>query len=64
MSRRPDKVFSPLTAGAIRSVAELAMIILLIAVPFDDASASGQYVAAPMMVTNTVAAPFMRIFAR
>lgn len=33
---RPDKVFSPLTAGAITFVAELVqmMIILLIARPF------------------------------
>ncbi|MER3609365.1 sensor histidine kinase, partial [Klebsiella pneumoniae] len=35
---RPDKVFSPLTAGAITFVAELVqmMIILLIARPFQD----------------------------
>lgn len=36
---RPGKVFSPLTAGAITFVAEMAQmaIILLIARPFEDA---------------------------
>lgn len=61
---RPDKVFSPLTAGAITFVAELVqmMIILLIARPFEDALHLVQSIAAPMMVTNTVgAALFMRI---
>lgn len=61
---RPDKVFSPLTAGAITFVAELVqmMIILLIARPFGDALHLVQSIAAPMMVTNTVgAALFMRI---
>ncbi len=61
---RPDKVFSPLTAGAITFVAELVqmMIILLIARPFRDALHLVQSIAAPMMVTNTVgAALFMRI---
>ncbi len=40
---RPDKVFSPLTAGAITFVAELVqmMIILLIARPFRGRPASG-----------------------
>ncbi|SQC85825.1 autolysin sensor kinase [Klebsiella pneumoniae] len=52
---RPDKVFSPLTAGAITFVAELVqmMIILLIARPFQDALHLVQSIAAPMMVTNT-----------
>lgn len=61
---RPDKVFSPLTAGAITFVAEMAQmaIILLIARPFDDALHLVGSIAAPMMVTNTVgAALFMRI---
>ncbi|EAN1749275.1 sensor histidine kinase [Salmonella enterica] len=61
---RPDKVFSPLTAGAITFVAELVqmLIILLIARPFDDALHLVSNIAAPMMVTNTVgAALFMRI---
>ncbi|EKC5729229.1 sensor histidine kinase [Salmonella enterica] len=61
---RPDKVFSPLTAGAITCVAELVqmLIILLIARPFDDALHLVSNIAAPMMVTNTVgAALFMRI---
>lgn len=61
---RPDKVFSPLTAGAITFVAEMAQmaIILLIARPFDDALHLVSSIAAPMMVTNTVgAALFMRI---
>lgn len=61
---RPDKVFSPLTAGAITFVAEVAQmaIILLIARPFEDALHLVNSIAAPMMVTNTVgAALFMRI---
>jgi two-component system LytT family sensor kinase len=61
---RPDKVFSPLTAGAITFVAEMAQmaIILLIARPFEDALHLVSSIAAPMMVTNTVgAALFMRI---
>ena len=61
---RPDKVFSPWTAGAITFVAELVqmLIILLIARPFEDALHLVQSIAAPMMVTNTVgAALFMRI---
>lgn len=61
---RPDKVFSPLTAGAITFVAEMAQmaIILLIARPFEDALHLVNSIAAPMMVTNTVgAALFMRI---
>lgn len=61
---RPDKVFSPWTAGAITLVAELVqmLIILLIARPFDNAFNLVQSIAAPMMVTNTVgAALFMRI---
>lgn len=61
---RPDKVFSPLTAGAITFVAELVqmLIILLIARPFEDALHLVSNIAAPMMVTNTVgAALFMRI---
>ncbi len=55
---RPDKVFSPLTAGAITCVAELVqmLIILLIARPFDDALHLVSNIAAPMMVTNTVGA--------
>ena len=61
---RPDKVFSPLTAGAITFFAEMVqmLIILLIARPFDNALHLVQSIAAPMMVTNTVgAALFMRI---
>ena len=61
---RPDKVFSPWTAGAITLVAELVqmLIILLIARPFEDALHLVQSIAAPMMVTNTVGAElFMRI---
>ncbi|MDR3103270.1 MAG: sensor histidine kinase [Yokenella regensburgei] len=61
---RPDKVFSPWTAGAITLVAELVqmLIILLIARPFDNAFNLVQSIAAPMRVTNTVgAALFMRI---
>jgi len=61
---RPDKVFSPITAGAITFVAEMAQmaIILLIARPYEDALHLVSSIAAPMMVTNTVgAALFMRI---
>ncbi len=61
---RTDKVFSPLTAGAITFVAEVVqmLIILLIARPFDDAYRLVSNIAAPMIVTNTVgAALFMRI---
>ncbi|HEY4466295.1 MAG TPA: sensor histidine kinase [Klebsiella sp.] len=61
---RPDKVFSPLTAGVITFFAEMVqmLIILLIARPFEDAFHLVQSIAAPMMVTNTVgAALFMRI---
>ncbi|MDU1085353.1 MAG: sensor histidine kinase, partial [Leclercia adecarboxylata] len=61
---RPDKVFSPLTAGMVTLVAELVqmLIILLIARPFEDALHLVSSIAAPMMVTNTVgAALFMRI---
>jgi len=61
---RPDKVFSPLTAGMVTLVAELVqmMIILLIARPFEDAVHLVSSIAAPMMVTNTLgAALFMRI---
>lgn len=61
---RTDKVFSPLTAGAITFVAELVqmLIILLIARPFENALHLVSNIAAPMMVTNTVgAALFMRI---
>ena len=61
---RTDKVFNPLTAGAITFVAEMVqmLIILLIARPFDDAYRLVSNIAAPMMVTNTVgAALFMRI---
>ncbi|MCU6665121.1 sensor histidine kinase [Silvania hatchlandensis] len=61
---RPDKVFSPLTAGVVTLVAELVqmLIILLIARPFDNALHLVGNIAAPMMVTNTVgAALFMRI---
>ena len=61
---RPDKVFSPLTAGVITFAAELVQmaIILLIARPFDQALHLVSSIAAPMMVTNTLgAAMFMRI---
>ncbi|SFQ96139.1 MULTISPECIES: sensor histidine kinase [unclassified Enterobacter] len=61
---RTDKVFNPLTAGAITFVAELVqmLIILLIARPFEDALHLVNSIAAPMMVTNTVgAALFMLI---
>ncbi|MBJ3814169.1 sensor histidine kinase [Shimwellia pseudoproteus] len=61
---RTDKIFRPLTAGAITFVAELVqmLVILLLARPFQDAWHLVQSIAAPMMVTNTVgAALFMRI---
>ncbi|VTP12963.1 Sensor histidine kinase YehU [Phytobacter ursingii] len=61
---RTDRVFNPLTAGAITCVAELTqmLIILLIARPYESALHLVQSIAAPMMVTNTVgAALFMRI---
>lgn len=61
---RSDKVFNPLTAGAITFVAELVQmgIILAIARPWDEAMHLVESIAAPMVVTNTVgAALFMRI---
>ncbi|MBV4414550.1 sensor histidine kinase [Enterobacteriaceae bacterium YMB-R22] len=61
---QPDKVFNPLTAGAVTFVAEVAQmaIILLIARPFNEAASLVGSIAAPMIVTNTVgAALFMRI---
>ncbi|KAB8312837.1 sensor histidine kinase [Erwinia endophytica] len=61
---RPDRIFSPLTAGAITFVAELLqmVIILLIARPFQDALHLVQNIAAPMTITNSLgAAMFMRI---
>ncbi|WP_312972532.1 sensor histidine kinase [Atlantibacter sp.] len=61
---RSDKLFSPLTAGAVTFIAELVqmMIILLIARPYQDALKLVESIAAPMIVTNTVgAALFMRI---
>ena len=61
---RPDRVFSPLTAGGVTLVAELVQmaIILLIARPYQDALHLVKNIAAPMMVANTVgAAMFMRI---
>jgi two-component system LytT family sensor kinase len=61
---RTDKVFSPLTAGAITCVAELTqmLIILLLARPYESALHLVQSIVAPMMVTNTIgAALFMRI---
>lgn len=60
---RPDKVFSPLTAGAItycRTGADADHFTD--SGPFDDALHLVSNIAAPMMVTNTVgAALFMRI---
>jgi two-component system LytT family sensor kinase len=55
---RTDRVFNPLTAGAITCVAELTqmLIILLIARPYESALHLVQSIAAPMMVTNTVGA--------
>ncbi|MBK4716555.1 MULTISPECIES: sensor histidine kinase [Tenebrionibacter/Tenebrionicola group] len=61
---QPDKVFNPLTAGAVTFVAEVTQmaIILLIARPFNEATNLVGSIAAPMIVTNTVgAALFMRI---
>ncbi len=61
---RTDKVFSPLTAGAVTCVAELTqmLIILLLARPYESAMHLVQSIVAPMMVTNTIgAALFMRI---
>ncbi|EJC2714762.1 two-component regulatory system sensor histidine kinase BtsS [Escherichia coli] len=61
---RTDKVFNPITAGAVTSVAEMVqmLIILAIARPYEDAVRLVSNIAAPMMVTNTVgAALFMRI---
>ncbi|EOW6590317.1 two-component regulatory system sensor histidine kinase BtsS [Escherichia coli] len=61
---RTDKVFNPITAGAVTFVAEMAqmLIILAIARPYEDAVRLVSNIAAPMMVTNTVgAALFMRI---
>ena len=61
---RSDRVFNPVTAGAITFVAELVQmgIILLIARPWADALELVKNIAAPMMVTNTVGATlFMRI---
>ncbi|HDZ8579443.1 TPA: two-component regulatory system sensor histidine kinase BtsS [Escherichia coli] len=61
---RTDKVFNPITAGAVTFVAEMEqmLIILAIARPYEDAVRLVSNIAAPMMVTNTVgAALFMRI---
>ncbi|MFG1173410.1 LytS/YhcK type 5TM receptor domain-containing protein [Erwiniaceae bacterium CAU 1747] len=61
---RIDKLFNPLTAGAITFFAEVVqmLIILLIARPFQDALHLVGSIAAPMVVTNTLgAAMFMRI---
>ncbi|ENE5468937.1 two-component regulatory system sensor histidine kinase BtsS [Escherichia coli] len=61
---RTDKVFTPITAGAVTFVAEMVqmLIILAIARPYEDAVRLVSNIAAPMMVTNTVgAALFMRI---
>ena len=61
---RTDKVFNPITAGAVTVVAEMVqmLIILAIARPYEDAVRLVSNIAAPMMVTNTVgAALFMRI---
>ncbi|HDK0982477.1 TPA: two-component regulatory system sensor histidine kinase BtsS [Escherichia coli] len=61
---RTDKVFNPITAGAVTLVAEMVqmLIILAIARPYEDAVRLVSNIAAPMMVTNTVgAALFMRI---
>lgn len=61
---RTDKVFHPITAGAVTFVAEMVqmLIILAIARPYEDAVRLVSNIAAPMMVTNTVgAALFMRI---
>ncbi|MBZ2399536.1 sensor histidine kinase [Erwinia amylovora] len=61
---RSDKVFSPLTAGAITFIAELLqmVMIMLISRPFNDAVHLVQNTAAPMLIANTFgAAMFMRI---
>lgn len=61
---RTDKVFNPITSGAVTFVAEMVqmLIILAIARPYEDAVRLVSNIAAPMMVTNTVgAALFMRI---
>lgn len=61
---RTDKVFNPITAGAVTFVAGMVqmLIILAIARPYEDAVRLVSNIAAPMMVTNTVgAALFMRI---
>ncbi|EFU3559197.1 two-component regulatory system sensor histidine kinase BtsS [Escherichia coli] len=61
---RTDRVFSPITAGAVTFIAEMIqmLIILAIARPYEDAVRLVNNIAAPMMVTNTVgAALFMRI---
>ncbi|EGM9443542.1 two-component regulatory system sensor histidine kinase BtsS [Escherichia coli] len=61
---RTDKVFNPITVGAVTFVAEMVqmLIILAIARPYEDAVRLVSNIAAPMMVTNTVgAALFMRI---
>ncbi|HGC4153791.1 TPA: two-component regulatory system sensor histidine kinase BtsS [Escherichia coli] len=61
---RTDKVFNPITAGAVTFVTEMVqmLIILAIARPYEDAVRLVSNIAAPMMVTNTVgAALFMRI---
>ena len=55
---RTDKVFNPITAGAVTFVAEMVqmLIILAIARPYEDAVRLVSNIAAPMMVTNTVGA--------
>ena len=61
---RADKIFSPLTAGAVTLLAEALqmVIILLIARPYPEASRLVSHIAAPMIITNTLgAALFMRI---
>lgn len=54
---RTDKVFNPITAGAVTFVAEMVqmLIILAIARPYEDAVRLVSNIAAPMMVTNTSA---------
>ncbi|CAK9883871.1 MAG: Sensor histidine kinase BtsS [Candidatus Erwinia impunctatus] len=59
-----EKLFTPLTAGAVTLLAELMqmLIILLLARPFQDALHLVRSIVAPMLVTNTLgAAMFMRI---
>ncbi len=61
---RTDKVFNPITAGAVTFVAEMVQMLIIpaIARPYEDAVRLVSNIAAPMMVTNTVgAALFMRI---